>query len=82
MLCGALSGRPQLVILDNCDEVVSGCAELVVWLRAQCPELSILVTTQTSLEISGETVWQVSPLTLPDALPDWTTDSVARSEVV
>lgn len=61
-----LSGRKSLVVVDNCEQVVEAAAELVeAWLRA-CPDLRILVTTREPLNIPGEAVLRVSPLTVPD----------------
>ncbi|WP_281205039.1 protein kinase domain-containing protein [Nocardia shimofusensis] len=61
-----LSGRKSLVVVDNCEQVVEAAAGLVeAWLRA-CPDLRILVTTREPLNIPGEAVLRVSPLTVPD----------------
>ncbi|MEV5835891.1 protein kinase [Nocardia sp. NPDC052112] len=65
-----LSTRESLLVLDNCEQLVAAVAELVeTWLRAS-PDLRILATSREPLDIAGEAVLQVSPLTAPD--PDRT----------
>ncbi|WP_169814616.1 ATP-binding protein, partial [Nocardia pseudovaccinii] len=65
-----LSTRQMLLVLDNCEQLVAAVAELVEsWVRA-CPHLRILATSREPLNIAGEAVLQVSPLTVPD--PDRT----------
>ncbi|MTE13095.1 protein kinase [Nocardia sp. CT2-14] len=62
-----LSARKSLVVVDNCEQVVAGVAELVeTWLRA-CPDLRLLVTTREPLNIAGEAVLRVSTLKVPDS---------------
>ena len=60
--------RPQhlLLVLDNCEHLVAGCAVLAEALLRACPHLRILVTSREPLGITGETDWRVSPLTSPD----------------
>ncbi|MFE3055859.1 protein kinase [Nocardia sp. NPDC059239] len=61
-----LSTRKSLLVLDNCEQLVAAVAELVgTWLRS-CPDLRILVTTREPLDIAGEAVLRVPPLTVPD----------------
>ncbi|MRH93436.1 protein kinase [Nocardia sp. SYP-A9097] len=61
-----LSTRKSLLVLDNCEQLVAAVAELVeTWLRS-CPDLRILVTSREPLDIAGEAVVRVSPLTVPD----------------
>ncbi|WP_329410380.1 protein kinase domain-containing protein [Nocardia vinacea] len=61
-----LSGRESLLMLDNCEQLAATAATLVeTWLRA-CPNLRILITSREPLDIAGEAVLRVSPLTVPD----------------
>ena len=61
-----LQNRNLLLILDNCEHLVMACAELAGQLLRVCPRLRILATSRETLGIGGETVWQVSPLSIPD----------------
>ncbi|MGQ4601297.1 protein kinase domain-containing protein [Nocardia sp. R6R-6] len=64
-----LSTRASLLVLDNCEQLVAAVAELVeTWLRA-CSNLRIVATSREPLDIIGETVLRVPPLTVPDPEP-------------
>jgi predicted ATPase/DNA-binding CsgD family transcriptional regulator len=64
-LATALRGRRMLLILDTCEHIVDGCAELVHQLLASCPQLRMIATSREPLRVRGETVWRVPPLSLP-----------------
>jgi hypothetical protein len=66
-LADALRHRDQLLILDNCEHLVAACASLANTLLRECPRLRILATTREALRLTGETIWRVAPLSLPDA---------------
>jgi predicted ATPase/DNA-binding CsgD family transcriptional regulator len=52
----------SLLVLDNCEQIASGTARLVVDLLARAPDLRIIVTSRQSLGIPGEHVWRVTGL--------------------
>lgn len=51
-----------LLVIDNAEHVVDQAAELVATLLRNTPGLSVLVTSQRPLRISGEEVYPVGPL--------------------
>jgi len=61
-----LEPRKTLLVLDNCEHVVEACADLAGVLLSSCPELRILATSREALDVSGETIFTVPPLSLPD----------------
>ena len=61
-----LEPRHLLLIFDNCEHLVEACARLADTLLNACPNLSLLVTSREALGISGETVFYVPSLSLPD----------------
>lgn len=61
-----LRQRRLLLILDNCEHVLPGCAELAGTLLAACPALTVLATSQERLAVPGERRWHVPPLALQD----------------
>lgn len=67
-----LQSRHTLLVLDNCEHVLEASIALVVALLQSCPHLKILTTSRESLNVMGETLWQVSGLDLPPAyaIPD------------
>lgn len=54
-----------LLVLDNCEHLIQGVAELCDALLRACPNLEILATSRESLNIAGETAYQVPSLSLP-----------------
>ncbi|MCO8270351.1 AfsR/SARP family transcriptional regulator [Actinoplanes sp. TRM 88003] len=53
-LLAALSTRELLLILDNCEHVLSAAAELTGRLLAACPGLRVLATSREPLGVTGE----------------------------
>jgi len=69
LLAAALSSRPALLVLDNCEHVVAACAELARFLLEQCPELVVVATSREPLRLAGETLYTLPPLdTAGDAM--------------
>ncbi|MGI9005405.1 MAG: helix-turn-helix transcriptional regulator [Streptosporangiaceae bacterium] len=66
-LVDALRPQAALVILDTCEHLVQGCAELVHRLLAACPRLRVIATSREPLGVAGEIIWRVPPLGLPPA---------------
>jgi predicted ATPase/DNA-binding SARP family transcriptional activator len=66
-LISCLAGREMLCVLDNCEHVLSACAQLADALLRSCPHLRILATSRELLAISGETVWRVPSMAIPDS---------------
>jgi predicted ATPase/DNA-binding CsgD family transcriptional regulator len=61
-----LQPKELLLMLDNCEHLVTACAHLVERLLRTCPRLHILATSREALNIPGELVWLVPSLPLPD----------------
>jgi predicted ATPase/class 3 adenylate cyclase len=59
-----LPGR-QLLVLDNCEHVLAAVATAVRFLLANCPSLTVLATSRESLDLDGERIWRLQPLSLP-----------------
>lgn len=65
LLVEHLSQRDLLLLLDNCEHLVDGCAALASALLEGCPRLHILTTSRETLRVPGEAVWRVGPLSAP-----------------
>ena len=68
-LLDAVGEKAMLLVLDNCEHVVAGCASLAESLLRACPNLRLLVTSQEGLAVSGELLWRIPMLTAPDVSP-------------
>ncbi|MFI6624637.1 ATP-binding protein [Streptomyces sp. NPDC050528] len=67
-LAGYLAERRALILLDSCEHLADGCAQLVKILLSAAPELHILATSRRVLGITGEHVLTVPPLCSEDAV--------------
>lgn len=76
-----LHSREILIVLDNCEHLVQQCAELVHTLLMRCPDVTVLATSREPLNVVGESVWVVPPLTVPRD-DHGSIDEVAQSEAV
>jgi predicted ATPase/DNA-binding SARP family transcriptional activator/alpha-beta hydrolase superfamily lysophospholipase len=80
-LARVLAGQPRLLLLDNCEHVVDPVAKLTEQLLRSVPGLRVLATGREPLGISGEQVWPVPPLSLPEPA-EHEPDVVERSSAV
>ncbi|MFN8049820.1 MAG: BTAD domain-containing putative transcriptional regulator [Acidimicrobiales bacterium] len=63
-----LRGRPAVVILDNCEHIVDVAAALAVRLLDRAPDIRVLCTSQTPLDVDGERLHELPPLDIDDAI--------------
>lgn len=73
--------RRAVLILDNFEPVIDA-GPVVVDLLFACPELTVLVTSRVVLGVSGEHVYRVPPLALPDEGRHTTVEELQRVEAV
>ena len=60
-----LRDRRFLLVLDNCEHLAAACATFVETLVVSCPELTVLTTSRQPLELLGEHLLPVPPLSVP-----------------
>jgi hypothetical protein len=66
-LIAAIRDREALLILDNCEHVIDSAAGFAHRVLGECRRLRILATSREALGITGEALWPVEPLALPEA---------------
>jgi predicted ATPase/transcriptional regulator with XRE-family HTH domain len=76
-----LQNQDLLLLLDNFEHLLPAAAILVELLRA-CPHLKLLVTSRAALRVSGEQVFPLSPLPLPDLAQLPPLEELARNPAV
>src|SRR5207244_11132103 len=61
--------RPKslLLVLDNCEHLLSASAQLADALLRSCPRLRILASSREGLSIAGERRYRVPSLSVPEA---------------
>ena len=60
------STRKMLFILDNCEHLLHGCAQLVRHVLAACPEVRILASSREPMHVAGEACFPLAALAVPD----------------
>ncbi|MCX5388185.1 BTAD domain-containing putative transcriptional regulator [Streptomyces sp. NBC_00083] len=63
-IVGALGTGPALLVLDNCEHVIRGAAELVRALVSRSRELRVLATSRAPLGLTSESVYALPELGL------------------
>jgi predicted ATPase/class 3 adenylate cyclase len=66
ILLDYLRAKNLLLILDNCEHLVEACAQLVDQILRSSPQIKFIVSSREALGISGETVYRVPSLSLPN----------------
>src|SRR6476646_1956793 len=64
-LRGVLTARRAMLVVDNCEHLLDGVAQLVDTLLADCPQLAVLATSREPLAITGEALVVLAPLPVP-----------------
>jgi predicted ATPase/class 3 adenylate cyclase len=82
LLLDYLNTRKLLLVLDNCEHLIAACAELVDMLLSQAPSIKIIVTSREALGVSGEMIWHVPSLSLPDGKLVPTLEQLSQYEAV
>jgi predicted ATPase/DNA-binding CsgD family transcriptional regulator len=60
-----LGDNRALIVLDNCEHVIEAAAKLADVLLQRCPNLQILATSRSPLDVPGEVTWRLPPLSAP-----------------
>jgi predicted ATPase len=67
-LAELIGDRDLLIVLDNCEHVVTAAATVAEDLLSRCPDLRLLATSREGLRVPGEVLWPVPPLRPDDAI--------------
>jgi predicted ATPase/class 3 adenylate cyclase len=60
-----IDDRRMILVLDNVEQVID-CAADLAGLVAECPRVSLIVTSREALRVRGEYAYRVPPLALPE----------------
>ena len=75
-----IGAQRVLLVLDNCEQIISAAADLCRELLTACPNLRVLATSRERLGVSGEALYRVPSLSLPDE--DATVEEANRHDAV
>jgi predicted ATPase/DNA-binding CsgD family transcriptional regulator len=59
-----LREETALLVLDGCEHVLDAARRVAEVLLRRCPSLAVLATSRSPLDIAGELVWPVPPLSM------------------
>jgi predicted ATPase len=62
-----LRRRNLLLVLDNCEHLIEGCARFAAAALRASSGLRILASSREALDIAGELAWRMPPLPTPNA---------------
>ena len=65
-LSNFLKYKDILLIVDNCEHLLKQISDLIIALLQTCPDLYVLATSRVRLQASGEAVYPLQPLPVPD----------------
>ena len=68
VLVEALQQKSVLLIWDNCEHLMDGCAKLARFVLQRAPNVRILATSRHPVGMHGEAVWRVPPLPVPNEM--------------
>jgi predicted ATPase/DNA-binding SARP family transcriptional activator len=66
-LADQLAGRRIMLVIDNCEHVLTNVLPLTAELLKRCADVLIVATSREPLEVPGELAWRVPSLELPPA---------------
>ena len=75
-----LRQRRPMIVLDNCEHLIDASADIAEALLRAAPGVRLIATSREPLGVTGETVWRVRSLVVPDAGAALTADGLAGFE--
>ena len=77
-----LKAKETILVLDNCEHCLPAVAALAAALLRVLPQIRLLATSREPMNITGETVYRVPSLSLPDPQQTQTPESLSQFEAV
>lgn len=69
-LLSSLADAEALLVVDNCEHLITDVAALVGAIAERCPRVKIVATSREPLGLLGESLCPVPPLAVPRGLPN------------
>jgi predicted ATPase/DNA-binding winged helix-turn-helix (wHTH) protein len=67
LVAARIGANKILLVLDNCEHLISAAAAFVETLLRVCPSILILATSREPLRVEGEYVYRLAPLDVPSS---------------
>ena len=65
-IVASLTAKRSLIVVDNCEHLVAGVAELVGQLVGGCPNVVVLASSRERLGLRAERIYEVPPMAISD----------------
>ena len=65
-IVAAFSTKRSLIVVDNCEHLVAGVAELVGQLVGGCPKVVVVASSRERLGLQAERIYEVPPMAISD----------------
>ena len=77
-----LENKKLLLILDNCEHLITACSEIVEQILKSTKHITILCTSREALNVSDEVAWRAPSLSLPENGKELTASEINQYEAV
>lgn len=77
-----LKDKELLLILDNCEHLIDECANLSELLLSKCLKVKLIATSREALNCSGERIFLIPALSVPDSAVKFTPEHLTQYEAV
>jgi predicted ATPase len=81
-LINYLKYKQLLIVLDNCEHLITACAQSAEKLLQYCPKVQLLASSREPLSIGGEMAWRVPSLSSPNPKSLPSIESLTQYEAV
>ncbi len=65
-IISAFGAKRSLLVIDNCEHLVAGAADLVGRLMGGCPEVVVVASSRERLGLQAERIYEVPPMAISD----------------
>jgi predicted ATPase/class 3 adenylate cyclase len=65
-IIAALSTKRSLIVVDNCEHLIAGVAELVGQIVGGCPKVVFVASSRERLGLQAERIYEVPPMAISD----------------
>lgn len=77
-----LENKNLLLILNNCEHLITACSEIVEQILKSTEDVTILCTSREALNVADEVAWRVPSLSLPENGKELSANEVNQYEAV
>lgn len=82
LITNYLREKELLLIMDNCEHLIEECAKVSEDLLRICSKLKILTSSREPLHVSGERIYKIPSLSVPDLSGKDSKDVISRNESI